>query len=106
MNTNKKIIQSLEYYSEEQKEFIYELLNVFTSGNIGKGTLIKFAYPDGLNGKVDSALPFQSIELIKDALPSFDCFNYVMDYNDPHNYGQIENLNDKIVTRIIKNLAI
>jgi hypothetical protein len=96
----------MEYYSEEQKAFIYELLNTFTSGNIGKGTLIKFAYPEGLNGKIDSALPFQAVDVIKDVLPSFNGFNYVMDYNEPHNYGRIESLSDKIVTRIIKNLAI
>lgn len=96
METNKKlIIDSLEYASEKQVKFILDILGMNRYSN--KKDLMNLAE---ITGTIDTAIPLDYSNRIKDIYPNFLKGNNVYDYRN-NSYGSMLNINDEIVSRIL-----
>lgn len=99
MRTKQEFVELLEYLTPEQIDFLYRLINTMSSGMISKGDIMK------LNGmseshKIDTAMPCDYVKRIQEVLPGFKTFRHVFDYRK-QTFGEITNVNDELVDKII-----
>lgn len=103
--TKVRINEFLDVYTDEQNEFLLSLIEMFSGNGIGKGQIMKLAYPPGTSGQVDSALPQEAVNQIQIMMPSFNPYSYVTDYTEK-SFGEIVNLHEKLVVKIHSKLQI
>jgi hypothetical protein len=82
----------LSLYSEEQLQFIFNLISLYANGMVGKGEIMNLVYAEEERRKIDSALPQDYVNRIQEILPSFDTFFHVFNYNEPHTFGAMDNI--------------
>lgn len=82
----------LKLYSQEQLDLIEKVIEVYSRNCIGKGMIMNLAFTREERGKMDTALPHDYVQRIKELMPSFDTFSYVYDYNEPTTYGAMKNV--------------
>ena len=89
-----------DYLSKDVIELIYDIANISEFPN--KRDLLKFAGYD-VNKTFDTAYPIDYFRRIEEIYPDVKKGNYIFDYSQ-NNYGELVNINNLIVERILKTL--
>jgi len=98
MNTKQKLIEAIDYFDENQVELIYKLLNVLSQEIVSKGDLMKLAFENEELRKIDSAIPMDYVETIREIHPNFNTQHHAFSYID--SYGELVNVSEKLVEKL------
>ena len=91
--------QTIEYLSDEQKKFILELINTFSNGGyVTKGDICKLVFDEKTNGKIDTAIPMDYVNRLKELNKNFATQHHVFSYID--SYGELINVSEKLVEKL------
>mgnify|MGYP003638364546 FL=1 len=98
-----EIQKYLGYVSDEKIDLLYEIATM--SRYCNKEDLLKLAnVSDEDRRKIDTAFPHEYYERIREIYPNIDKGNLCYDYREGNNsHGQMVNVNDLIVSRILKS---
>ena len=95
-----EIQKYLGYVSDERIDLLYAIATM--SRYCNKEDLLKLAnVSDEDRRKIDTAYPHDYYERIREIFPNISQANLVYDYRE--GYGQLVNVNDLIVSRILKS---
>jgi len=99
----KYIKDYLDYLNEDQISFLFDYMKL-TGHWINKNDLRNLAgISDEKYAKIDTAYPIGYVDKVKEIFGRSDIQNLVYDYNE-NSFGQLVNLNDIVVKRIINSL--
>jgi len=90
-----RIYKYLDYFTDKQIHFIYELSNLPEYS--GYRDLMKLAE---IEGTIDTATPIEYYRSIEEIYPNFSSGSMVYDYRTK-SFGEMLNINDVIVKRIV-----
>ena len=93
-----EIQKYLGYVSDERIDLLYDIATLGRYPN--KSDLMRIASVEN-TGKIDTAFPHDYYERIREIFPNISQANLVYDYRE--GYGQLVNVNDLIVSRILKS---
>tara|TARA_R110000765_G_C18940998_1_gene607679 strand:+ start:527 stop:862 length:336 start_codon:yes stop_codon:yes gene_type:complete len=95
-----EISKYMGYISDSQIDLLYEIATLNRYSN--KNELMKLAnISEDDRRKIDTAYPHDYYNRIHDIFPNISQGNLVFDYRE--GYGQLVNVNDLIVSRILKS---
>lgn len=94
------IIKHLDYLTDEQLEFVADIVVLFDLEYVNKSTLMQLAKVPLTSGKVDTAYPIEYYRRIEQVYPNVNKGNLIYDYRT-NSYGELVNINDLIVQRIL-----
>ena len=95
-----EISKYMGYISDSQIDLLYEIATLNRYSN--KNELMKLAsISEDDRRKIDTAFPHDYYNRIHDIFPNISQGNLVFDYRE--GYGQLVNVNDLIVSRILKS---
>ena len=102
MKTNKEFLQyHIEHMSPEQIDYMANLIRTFAHGNISKGKLIEFTVNEAYKrGEIDTGLPLEVLNKMKEVHPGFNKFYHVYDFREPHKFGKLTNLAEELVDQM------
>ena len=93
-----EIQKYLGYISDERIDLLYDIATLGRYPN--KGDLMRIASVEN-TGKIDTAYPHDYYNRIREIFPNISQANLVYDYRE--GYGQLVNVNDLIVSRILNS---
>lgn len=99
-----KLIEHLEYFSDEQHEELLTLLGMFGNRFDSKGALMKYLYGEHYVG-IDSALPEPWVRKVQEIHPGFNTSFHCMNYKEYH-FGKVENIAESIIVKIAKTFEL
>lgn len=92
------LIKYMDYLTDEQVNFIYNLTNL--NGASKRDLLTLAGITKDEQSKMDSATPIDYVNKVKDIFPSIENANLMYNYND-NVFGEMININDLIVNKIL-----
>ena len=101
MTNKEKLIDTVNYLSEEQAQFIDKLINTVSNHIVGKDRLMELTYSKEQISKMDTAYPIGLMNIAKQNGIPFDSWNYVFDYND-NTSGQLKNISADLLIKVIE----
>ena len=90
---------NLNEMSNEQLEFLLELLNI--NRYISKDEIVRI-FSDGEIKTFDSAVDINVYRRIEEVYPSIKEANVFQDYTDGGAFGRFRNLNDVVANKVLK----
>lgn len=104
MKSNKeKLIELIDYIGEEKCGYIHDVISTFHTDMLSKGDIMRLAYTDRENGKIDSAIPITRTRNIQEVHPEFKTHFHAYSYVD-NNFGKMVNVAEDFVTKFNKIL--
>lgn len=94
--TKQDLIERLEYLTEDQLDFVRQLIEIF-SGFRTRKDLRDLA---GLT-QIDTAMPQQEVDHMQDNYPWWKMQNYVYDYTEK-DFGEMKNIYEALIEKAFK----
>jgi hypothetical protein len=96
------ILKVFESMTEERLQKSYEIIELLSKECLFKSELIEYFAKEDAN-KIDSAIPLDYSNKIKELNPGFNPFIHCYDYREKA-YGQMLNIYEAFVQKAISNL--
>lgn len=94
-NKIKRINLFLDVYSDEQLDILELVIETYSAPFMGKGDLMKLVLTEEEYRKCDSALPINSVGMIRELIPGFKADTHVFDYSSKV-LGEMRNLTEDL----------
>ena len=103
MTNKKRLIELIDYLSEEQAGIFYDTINLFSNRYVGKGDLLKLCTTSKERNRIDTAIPLERVRQIEEVYPNFKTFFHVYNYNN-ESEDRMTNVCEMLVLHLIKTL--